>query len=513
MTLKLSELLDKAKQKGIQAQDKPTTSKNLSHKPWYTESILNKSNTNPTNINNNSVVNKEISNGNQTVNKEISNGNQTVNKEISNGNQTVNKEISNGNQTVNKEISNGNQTVNKEISNGNQTVNKEISNGNQTVNKEISNGDQTVNKEISNGNQTVNKEISNGNQTVNKEISNGDQTVNKEISNGNQTVNKEISNGDQNSSEMVYIDDFTGLQKELLLYLRNKIINVQNKVTSVTTINDIIQSIGGDSGLIKQAIYRCKSKNVLSIEKRKDGRGGWCQYRLAKRLNFDSKIGDQTVINRQNKSPLYNNNDYYYKNKGGDQNIPNSVLPKVSLEDDSNNQQIESPDNSEMIQTDPWLQIDYSELEPYFKKINITQLRKVEDLTPEIVQVSINHFAWMRENDPERKSKFSPESNPIRGLIGSLKKGNPWVEPGYIDPKVKAFDDLNAFKRKRLEEIRKRKEEAFNLDFEIWLEETDRKIIAEIESKQGVKGKTLNDSRYRGMMKDYFKNHHYQTDK
>ena len=310
---------------------------------------------------------------------------------------------------------------------------------------------------------------------------------------------------------MVYIDDFTGLQKELLLYLKTKVINVQNKVTSVTTVNDIIQSIGGDSGLIKQAIYRCKNKNVLSIEKRKDGRGGWCQYRLAKRLNFDSKIGDQTVINHQNQSPLYNNNNYhYYKNNDSKKNPDLSVVSGASS--DSLN---EKPNNIEppAIENDPWLKVDYSDLEPAFKKMHITQLRKVEDLTPELVQESINHFVWMLNNDAERKSKFSPEKNPIQGLIGSLKKGNPWVEPGYIDPKVKAFDDLNAFKRKRLEEIRKRKEEAFNLDFEIWLEETDSKVIAEIESKQGVKGKTMNDSRYRGMMKDYFKNNVYQADK
>jgi hypothetical protein len=289
--------------------------------------------------------------------------------------------------------------------------------------------------------------------------------------------------------------------------------------TGRLNISEINLIINGSSSTAKTVISRLKTKNCISIFERKNGRGGWCRYEIHRGLFNEMKkaapffYGGKNGLQEKNTPSLYNNNGYYYKKEGGEQNSINPSLPKEVSGVNSKNQQIEPLDQVDALENDPWLQIDYSDLEPAFKKMHITQLRKVEDLTPELVQESINHFVWMLNNDAERKSKFSPEKNPIQGLIGSLKKGNPWVEPGYIDPKVKAFDDLNAFKRKRLEEIRKRKEEAFNLDFEIWLEETDSKVIAEIESKQGVKGKTMNDSRYRGMMKDYFKNHHHQSDK
>jgi hypothetical protein len=132
---------------------------------------------------------------------------------------------------------------------------------------------------------------------------------------------------------------------------------------------------------------------------------------------------------------------------------------------------IDSSNQENQIDNGSWDEIDFSELEIFgFKKSHLQQIKNIEGITPDIAQDSINHYAWALNNRADEMIKYAPEKNRFKGLFGVLRKGNAWVEDGYIDPIDEAINTSLEAKRKQLEKIKKQKEEQLNLDFEIWKE-------------------------------------------
>ncbi|WP_150466072.1 hypothetical protein [Francisella sp. SYW-2] len=247
-------------------------------------------------------------------------------------------------------------------------------------------------------------------------------------SNQKKSDNYYNSSQEKNNNDMVNdINLYSGLQRKILEFFCQNLEDLENLVTKKMNLSLIEKNLGNDKNLIKQAIYRCVKKNAISLENIKRGRGGWCTYRLSKEIY-------KTYIDNNNID--YNDIDY------------NDI--------DYND-------------------IDYSPLKEFgFGKNQIRQLKMKSSLSSEDIQNSINHYSWAL-NDEKRynelkKSGFATEKNPIKGLMGTMLKGFPWFEFGYKSIEELAIEKSIEAKRIKLENIRKKKEDLLNIEFDIWYE-------------------------------------------
>ena len=163
--------------------------------------------------------------------------------------------------------------------------------------------------------------------------------------------------------------------------------------------------------------------------------------------------------------------------------------------------------------SEAWTDIDFSSLADYgFKKSHIKQIINANtSLTPQEVQGSIEHYAWALENRREEMKGYAPVSNPLRGLMGVLKKGNAWVEGSYKSPEELALELQIKNKRMQLERQQAKKDELFNIEFEIWYTKLTPEDIAKIEATNGFKSlpiatfnKKMSSEMYRGMMRRHY---------
>ena len=100
-------------------------------------------------------------------------------------------------------------------------------------------------------------------------------------------------------------------------------------------------------------------------------------------------------------------------------------------------------------------------LPPEWQKIDTTLLkdkglseRQLADLyksnitTAEIVQQSINHYAWGLKNNPDHYARYN---NHIFVLVGKLKKGGAWTESEHESPQEIALKELIKAKKRQKE--------------------------------------------------------------
>ena len=249
---------------------------------------------------------------------------------------------------------------------------------------------------------------------------------------------------------------------------------------------------------LKTGLRRLIEKRIIKRDMGKRGVGGVIKFSTStsvKNKLLKYLANDLTDLENRFKdhSHIYNSNNYNYKK--------NEIVPHLS-DINSSNKNISSDNDS----NSAWNQIDISELQPFgFKKSHLDQIQTFNTVSAEETQDSINHYAWALHNRAEEMAKYAPEKNRFKGLFGVLRKGNAWVEDGYIDPVDEAINKSLEAKRKQLEKIKKQKEEAFNLDFEIWKESLEdsewEKVKAKIKKETGRESGGMFDA----SLKTYFR--------
>jgi hypothetical protein len=118
-----------------------------------------------------------------------------------------------------------------------------------------------------------------------------------------------------------------------------------------------------------------------------------------------------------------------------------------------------------------WDSIDPSSLEDIgFGRRQLSQLQNGE-LSPEIIQDSINAFAFdLKHNGMQDKIK----SNPLNFFMGILRNNQPYAAPSnYQDPKMMAMKAYLEQKKVMRDEKKRMEEEMFQLAFEDWSDELD----------------------------------------
>jgi len=132
-----------------------------------------------------------------------------------------------------------------------------------------------------------------------------------------------------------------------------------------------------------------------------------------------------------------------------------------------------------------WDNVDVSPLE----HIGLTQkhLLQLKNNHPDIVQESINHFAYGIKYNPKAK-KYD---EPLSVLMGVLRKGEAWVEVNYKSPVEIAQQELIERKQAEKERLEKLEETAYKLALDEWTMTLTKEDIEKIVSKNKKAGNIM----------------------
>lgn len=219
------------------------------------------------------------------------------------------------------------------------------------------------------------------------------------------------------------------------------------------------------TGTIKTMLTRLIQKQLLIRHPGKNAKGGYIN------LGVTSIILDlANSIKTSNKNNLFASDiilSNRYQKDINQEYISNS---NYNITTNNLNRRLDQiPPEWENINFDPLLHIGFS-------KTQIKQMIGKND--PNVVQESINHFAFGLEHNP----KVKKYEDPLNVLMGVLRKGQAWVETDYRSAIEIAQQKLLEAKRAELARKKSLEEEAYKLALNEWdsgITEQERNKITE----------------------------------
>lgn len=255
----------------------------------------------------------------------------------------------------------------------------------------------------------------------------------------------------------------TGYQKAVMQQITAHIKSLAKTVNTIDIPIDTLSiRIKTTKDITRTSLKRLQKKLILLKEKGERGRLGSTQvtiphYILKECLNLFTcppkslyEIGNENGYDNRNDNSVYSSSIY-----------TNTTTKNIDLPED-------------------WLRINIAPLESIrFSSTQIKQLYTQALNTPEVIQESINHFAFGLKNN----QKFKNYNDPLNVLMGVLRKGEIWIESNYESPQEIAQRQM--IEQKKIERERKKQleEEAFKVALDEWKETMTAKELEEISAK------------------------------
>ena len=325
-------------------------------------------------------------------------------------------------------------------------------------------------------NKTEEKSRPSYNTTSNKDITEavtiGKQLVNNWSSqtgtNGNPLVNKGITerptiheNNKPRSCSKNSVSSLSGFSRKIVFAIYQSCKISGSDTTDPITLDHLASLVDCNKKCIKTIINRLKKKDLLDTIEYKTGRGGWVIYRLSQSLYLDilkneGLLSLSTGINKRETQPITqgvtshfssSSSKDLYKTTTTDQTIPSK------------------PEGSQL--PDEWLAIDIEPLRSInFTHMHLSQLATEEQLTPKIVQQSIDFFAFDLSNNNKAKTI---KGSPLNFFMGILRNRGGYAIPGnYGSPEERYMKDYAEKIRQQGEEMARLENEAIELSFKSW---------------------------------------------
>jgi len=344
------------------------------------------------------------------------------------------------------------------------------------------------------------------------------------------------------------IQHLTGIQLTLMHYIyKNKFnenkhffIHINTKQSSIETHVPL--------DIFRVSLRRIENKKIIIRDLGVMGRHGFSIFKIPlETIKFFDKFHIQ---NKTDNRPIYNNiitNTNKYNNSSDscqsnntekdkiiadlqkqlelqNQQINNQSQPFAVSSEKGKLNNIDTQPNAETLtdtqdDSEAWANIDFSALASFgFKKSHIKQIINTKTtLTPQEVQESIEHYAWALNHRAEEKQNYAPQNNRLRGLMGVLKKGSPWIEAQYRSLEDIAIEEQIKAKQAQLERKIAQKEALLTTEFNLWYADLTPDHITEIEEKEQLEKqmsptafRTKGDNAsYINALKNYFKQHIY----
>ena len=287
----------------------------------------------------------------------------------------------------------------------------------------------------------------------------------------------------------------------LLCFLSDHLSSPNSILTSQVKSSNIIYTLSVTPIRLRNLIFRIKKKQGFSIEENKSSRHAYRIFKFEKNiLKLIKKYKNEENISIYNSNNINTNIIINKKDKENSKNEKrsdqNNNIKTSTITDSLKSQNINVISKSILTNKtneklkyeelpEEWKNINYHFLDDlHFKQHHIVGLYKLDVLEPEVVQESIEHFAYGIKHNPDNYKKYT---DPLKVFYGSLRKGKPWTESTYKSTKEIATEDLI---QRRKEEKRKIANETCKLvegmekeSYEKWYH------FLEEEEKLGIKEK------------------------
>lgn len=245
----------------------------------------------------------------------------------------------------------------------------------------------------------------------------------------------------------------TGSQKEIMEEITAHIKSISNNENVIDIpIETLSIRINRTKDVVRTSIKRLQKKSILLKGKGQHGRLGTTKiivpnFIIKECINLfhclPKSLDENYIENGGIYRNKYRNNDFVYSS--------------------SNN--INTTTRVEQLLPEEWKAINIEPLQEHgFSLTQLKQLYVINITSPEIIQESINHFAFGLKNNP----KFSNYKDPLNVLMGVLRKGEAWHEKDYKSPKELAMERIIEQKRAEQERIKKLEEQIFLTALEEW---------------------------------------------
>lgn len=273
-------------------------------------------------------------------------------------------------------------------------------------------------------NKPITKPITNGAQNSDERLTNLPQELSISDFTDNNRLTKPVTNGSRmvHNSQQNILPKLTGIQRNIVIAMyRNCRINGGN-VTQELTLDYIASVTNVTKKSIKTSINRLKQKSCISRVDYKDGRGGWVKYEISQHLFTELLQHEGLLLPNMNLSQTVNN-PFTQPITQHVTNLPSSSSKYI------NTTTTDLPQEWKKIDFTPLSEINFgsTELKNIFRKCP-------QHITDQVVQDSINQFAFGLKNNPVRyKNMHAPSAI----LVKSLCDGNSWIENGYISAEEK----------------------------------------------------------------------------
>jgi len=242
---------------------------------------------------------------------------------------------------------------------------------------------------------------------------------------------------------------------------------LRSRTTTPLTIENIAAYCDTTKSAGRKAIQRLEEKGLLLRTCFKAGPGGWTQYELPDHM-YKEILAKETTLNLSQ--------TWAKPESKLEPNIPtssNSIINKTTT-----------------ALPEDWQKIEFESLTGIgFTTSRLLDIYETKTNTAEVVQQSINHFAYMLEHRPEKVATYK---DPLTVLIGTLRKGKDWFEKDYKSPQELAMQRMVEQKKRELERKEKLEKELFDLHYQEWEssldEEAKNTLLSESARRSNLSG-------------------------
>ncbi|HHF7375595.1 hypothetical protein [Legionella bozemanae] len=253
----------------------------------------------------------------------------------------------------------------------------------------------------------------------------------------------------------------TGIQKSILNFIAD-VCTIRNSLETgpIETITIATWS-KTTIGTVKTSLNRLIKNGLIIRNMGKKARMGYLNLGLTEEV-FDTILEQRQKYNNISNSAEFITAFRYQL----DNNVPNNsnnILKNTTTK----KIEVTIPEEWQKIDFEPLIHIGFS-------KTQIKQL--VERNEPDVVQESINHFAYGLDNNP----KYKKYEDPLTVLMGVLRKGQGWFEKDYRSPKEIAMQQLLEMRKAQTERQKQLEEETFKWALNNWHENLSSDEIEKI---------------------------------
>ena len=261
----------------------------------------------------------------------------------------------------------------------------------------------------------------------------------------------------------------TGVQRNLILFVFNQCKKTLSKTTEPLTIEYLSEQLNCPKKTVKTSSYRLEKRGLLHRVEYRDGRRGWTRYELPIEVYND-------VMQTETSFKVTSNwlqSDF---------KVASELTSELTSKPSSSSSNINTT-TTEL--SDEWQKIDISLLESIGLTFgHLTQLQRSGIESVEIIQDSINHFAYdLIHNHKIKEIKTTP----IGYFMGIMKRAGIYTAPdNYESEKDRALRTYLETKKRQQEKQAAVEAELMDLSYNEWMS-----VLTEDEKKSLLPDHTL----------------------